>query len=314
MGSGEEKKQKGVLSESFIVGVIAILFMIVGYQTSMFIHRAAVTKIAANRDVPDTVYIYKTSEPSGTSIDAGNSAAARVRADAGKTVSHMYEERHDAVHGVRASAVRKNVPRSKVESFHFNPNTVSIDDLCRLGFSLKQAQAIDNYRKSGGIFRRKTDFAKSYVVADSVYLRLEPFIDIPLVDLNAADSAALDALPGIGGWFASRIIEHRALLGGYSYKEQLMDIWNFDREKYEGLCDLITVSTNGARPYALWTLPADSLVRHPYIKDYETAKAIVLFRDNNSKESLTVRALEGAGVISKEIADKLERCVLEPAP
>jgi DNA uptake protein ComE-like DNA-binding protein len=50
------------------------------------------------------------------------------------------------------------------------------------------------------------------------------------VDLNLADSAAFDALPGIGGWFASKMIEHRKALGGYSYKEQLMDIYRFDQE------------------------------------------------------------------------------------
>ena len=87
------------------------------------------------------------------------------------------------------------MPRRNVESFPFDPNTVSVEDLCRLGFSLKQAPSIDNYRRKGGRFRRKSDFAKSYVVSDSIYRRLEPYVDIPLVDLNEADSAAFDALP-----------------------------------------------------------------------------------------------------------------------
>lgn len=293
MAGGEDKKKKGGLSESFVIGVIAILFMIVGYQTSMFIHRAAVTKIAANRDAPDTVYVYQT-------LSASDDQPR-----------HEETIRRNASHQPRADAVRKNVPRSKTESFRFNPNTISVEDLCRLGFSPKQAQSIDNYRKKGGVFRRKSDFARSYVVADSVYRRLEPFIDIPLVDLNTADSAEFDALPGIGGWFASKMIEHREKLGGYSYKEQLMDIWNFDQEKYDGLSDLITVSPEAITPYPLWSLPADSLRKHPYIADYETAKAIVLYRENNGNESLTVPALEEAGVISSEAAEKLGRCVIE---
>ena len=127
-------------------------------------------------------------------------------------------------HAPRAQAVRKNTPYRRVESFRFDPNTVSTDDLCRLGFTRKQAESIDNYRKKGGRFHRSSDFSKSFVVSDSIFRRLEPFIDIPLLDLNVADSAALDALPGIGGWFAMKIIEHRKALGGYSYKEQLMDI------------------------------------------------------------------------------------------
>ena len=35
---------------------------------------------------------------------------------------------------------RNNTPR-KYESFRFDPNTVSVDDLMRLGFTQKQAQS-----------------------------------------------------------------------------------------------------------------------------------------------------------------------------
>ena len=128
-------EKKSGLSESFIVGVIAIVFLVVGYQTALFIHQASVMKIAANRDEPDTVYIY----------------VPQVGPVA---------ERHDAPHTPRAEAVRANAPRMKVESFRFNPNTVSVEELCRLGFTPKQAQSIDNYRKKGGRIRRKQEYAK----------------------------------------------------------------------------------------------------------------------------------------------------------
>ena len=284
-------KGKAGLSESFITGVIALVFMIVGYQTAMFIHSAAVTKIAANRDEPDTVYVYV------------------ERPDSGMQVKKI--ERRAAAHSPQAESVRLIASGKRAESFRFNPNTASVEDLCRLGFSLKQAQSIDNYRQKGGRFRRKEDFARSYVVADSVYRRLEPYIDIPLVDLNLADSAAFDALPGIGGWFASKIIEHRKDLGGYSYKEQLLDIYRFDQEKYDGLKDLITISAEHTVPYPLWTLPADSLRRHPYIDNLETAKAIVLYRETMPADKWTVENLRDAGILSSEAADKLSGCMLE---
>ena len=279
------KKEKGI-SESFMIGVIALAFLLIGYQTALFIHRATVLKIAQVRDEPDTVYVYR---GGGDEIPV---------------------QKKNGYHAPRAEAVRQNLPRRRVESFRFDPNTVSVEDLCRLGFTMKQAQSIDNYRKKGGKFRRKGDFAKSYVVADSVFKRLEKFIDIPLVDLNLADSAAFDALPGIGGWFASKMIEHRKALGGYSYKEQLMDIYRFDQEKYDALSDLVTVSADNVTPYPLWTLPADSLRLHPYIKDSETAHAIVLFRENNPAGQLTVESLASAGIISSENAQKLIKCAI----
>ena len=45
-------------SSVFKVGAIALAFLIIGYQSSLFIHRAAVLRIAANRDRPDTVFVY----------------------------------------------------------------------------------------------------------------------------------------------------------------------------------------------------------------------------------------------------------------
>ncbi len=306
------KRTNSKLSESFIIGVIAVIFLMIGYQTALFIHNAAVTKIAANRDEPDTVYIYAPSAGSYNNVSEvihprSGGTVPRSIASSGTSVS----ERRNSSHSPRAEAVRSNLPRRNVESFRFNPNTVSIDDLRRLGFTQKQAQSIDNYRKKGGRFRRKEDFAKSFVVADSVYRRLEAYIDIPKLDLNLADSAAFDALPGIGGWFANKIIEQRKALGGYSYKEQLLDIYRFDEEKYKALEDLVEVAPENVRAYPLWTLPADSLRRHPYIRNYETARAIVLFRENNPKSDWTVSGLLNSGVISKENADKLVRCRIE---
>lgn len=294
------KEEKNRPSESFVLGVVALVFLIIGYQTAMFVYRAAVLKIEANRDCPDTVYI---------SLGQSVSGVAETTLDP-RTVGRQSAVRKDARHSEIVESVRQNMPRRQVESFVFNPNTVSCEDLCRLGFTLKQAQSIVGYREKGGRFRRKSDFAKSYVVADSVYQRLERYIDIPLLDLNLADSADFDALPGIGGWFAAKMVAHREALKGYSYKEQLMDIWKFDREKYDALQDLVTVSVENVVPYPLWSYPADSLKKHPYIRDYETARAIVLFRDNSPKADWTVGNLAAAGVISGENASRLSRCAI----
>jgi hypothetical protein len=105
------------------------------------------------------------------------------------------------------------------------------------------------------------------------------------------------------------MLEYRGKLGAYSYKEQLLDIHNFDQEKYDALSDLITVSPEYIMPYPLWTLPADSLRKHPYIGDY-AAKGIVLYRDNNPPSSWTVEALITAGILNPETSHKLARCVI----
>lgn len=146
------------------------------------------------------------------------------------------------VHKASAEAKVPAPPQQrKVENFPFDPNTVSQQDLQRLGFSEKQAASIVNYRAKGGRFHRPSDFAKSFVVADSVFKRLEPYISIPQIDINAADSAAFDNLPGIGPYYAAKMVEYRENIQGYTYPEQLLDIWNFGQERLDGLLDLIVI-------------------------------------------------------------------------
>ena len=334
-----EGKKKQQPTSSFVAGAIALVFLIIGYEVALFVHKAAVLRIAANRDHPDTVYIYErfpvkpgmTEEGEMTGMTEegeitgmteegdfsttlemteGDPEAGTLSSRPSEASGEISIVRKNAPHSPAVEAVREKLAPRRVESFRFNPNTVSVEDLQRLGFSLKQAQSIENYRLKGGRFRRPEDFAKSFVVSDSVFSRLQPYIDIPRVDINKADSTALLALPGIGPYFAGKIVDYRERLGGYSSAEQLMEIYHFDREKYDGLKDLITCSTPA--PFALWTLPEADLARHPHISRSE-AHGIVLYRQHNPPEACTVEALRKAGVLSEEHASALSRCLLAPA-
>lgn len=325
----EKKKKWSNSSATFKVGAISLVFLIIGYQAAVFIHNSAVLSIEAARDHPDTVYIFRGESAADGRVASAQPADAVERGRAtGRTGNRVAGSRENLWKGGRAGSqarndtVRRNASHSEVvsavrnrrrtvESFRFNPNTVSIEDLTRLGFSEKQAASIDNYRRKGGRFRRKSDFARSFVVADSVYRRLEPFIDIPRIDINKADSAAFDSLPGIGGYFAAKMVEFREQLHGYSSTAQLMDIRNFDKEKFDGLKDLIECSE--PEPYPLWTLPEDSLRRHPYIAGWAQAHGIVMFRQNNPPERWSVEELRKAGVLDEKSASRLAGCRIAPA-
>lgn len=306
----EGKKKRSSLDGSFVTGAIALVFLIIGYEAALFVHKAAVTRIAANRDRPDTVYVYGMPGQAGHDEGGSGHDGPLTPDPTGGLDKGRATERHNAPHSAAVKAVRDRLPRRQAESFRFNPNSVSVEDLQRLGFSEKQAQSIENYRLKGGRFRRPADFAKSYVVADSVYARLEPYIDIPRLDINKADSAALLDLPGIGPYFAGKVVQYRTRLGGYSRPEQLMEIYHFDEEKYAGLADLITCSE--VPGFALWTLPEADLARHPHISRSE-AHGIVLFRAHHTPAECTVEALLNARVLSPDHAAALSRCRIVPA-
>jgi len=70
-------------------------------------------------------------------------------------------------------------PRQAIETFAFDPNTASKDDLIRLGLSSRTAQTILNYREKGGHFYKKEDLKRMYTIRQEDYERLEAFVQIP---------------------------------------------------------------------------------------------------------------------------------------
>lgn len=338
-GKGSRKTPRSGLQGSFVTGAIALVFLIIGYETALFVHKAATLRIEAHRDHPDTVYVIDSAlaaalldielpvgdegfpEGASTLFSAteGNPSPSSTKPLPSRASTFSFSTegvpsstksrpiiiRKSAAHSPAVEQVR--AARRPVESFRFNPNTVSLEDLQRLGFSARQAQAIDNYRAKGGRFRRPEDFARSYVVADSVFARLKPFIDIPKLNLNQADSVALLDLPGIGPWYAGAIVRYRQRLRGFSTSRQLLEIYRFDEEKYQGLADLIVCPAPA--PYPLWTLPEAELAEHPYLSRAE-AHGVVLYREHHPAEQCTLEGLKQAGVLSEEHAGKWDQCVI----
>lgn len=234
-------------SRSFSLGAVAFIFLVIGYQSALFIHKAAVARIVAEGD--SAVAREENAKALEDKDLARGKGVSREKLETGSGGGSEGRSRERKKEEVRKEIVRNFRPR---EEFRFDPNTVSAGELERLGFSEKQAASIVAYREKGGRFNRPEDFARSYVVSDEMFERLEKWIDIPLLNINEADSAAFDALPGIGPTFASRMVAYRESLGGlYSSPDQLLEIYNFDEERYSKIRDLITVAyPSGSRPVA----------------------------------------------------------------
>jgi len=62
-----------------------------------------------------------------------------------------------------------------------------------------------------------------------------------LVNINSADAAGLDALPGIGPSIAQRIIAYRTEHGGFRTVEELMDVPGIGPAKFADIKDHVTV-------------------------------------------------------------------------
>ncbi len=142
-------------------------------------------------------------------------------------------------------------PEKKVTAtlFKFDPNTIGIAEWMRLGFSEKQAASIEKYKAKGGMFYKVEDLMKLYVVSDDDYNRLAPYVDIKLhavaeklVNINTADSASIEALPGIGALLTHRILEYRTQKGKFKSVEDLRNIKGMSEENYNKAAPLIKIS------------------------------------------------------------------------
>lgn len=237
------------------------------------------------------------SEGKGGGENGGEKSALRKALEAGASRERDYSDSR--------TVIADRLARKKVETFEFDPNTVALEDLCRLGFSERQAQVILNYRDKGGRFRTPADFQKMYVVDSAAFARLEPYIRIPKLDLNSADSEALLALRGIGPYYASKILSYRRRLGGsFTSLDQLLEIDGFDRGRLDGFRNDVELR-RAPSGFDIWTATQAQLEAHPYIGAY-AAKGIIRFKRTVDTLSWTLTALVDAGILSPDKAARLQ--------
>jgi competence ComEA-like helix-hairpin-helix protein len=194
----------------------------------------------------------------------------------------------------------KRFYEKKLKPFIFDPNTLPKEGWISMGFSEKQAQTLDNYRKSGARFYKKEDLKRVFFITDSYYIQLEPYVlieekeckrvvdsvnigesishSITLLELNTADTADLVKLRGIGSVFSRRIVKYRNLLGGFYKKEQLLEVYGLNNEVYNKISSYVFVDTVEITRININTATINELNKHPYL-DYYKSKAIVKYRE-----------------------------------
>ncbi len=210
--------------------------------------------------------------------------------------------------------------------FKFDPNQINIQQWQKLGLSAKQAQAIVNYRNKGGKFFNSADLKKMYTISPEKYEQLIPFINIEnlksnnikpvypekttfakkekvMVELNSADTLLLTQISGIGPAFAKRIAKYREKLGGFFFKEQLMEVYGIDSTKYNEISDQIKINTANVKKININTAEFDEIKNHPYLK-YKQINAIIQYRKQHGKYK-TIEDLKKVIILTPQIIQNI---------
>ncbi len=103
-------------------------------------------------------------------------------------------------------------------------------------------------------------------------------LSISSLNINYADTIELKTLPGIGSFFAKKIVEYREMLGGFIEINQLLEIYAFDTSKLETITPYINIDSTNLRKINVNTDDFKTILRHPYI-EYEDVKKIVNHRE-----------------------------------
>ncbi len=126
-----------------------------------------------------------------------------------------------------------------------------------------------------------------------------------MINLNEADSAMLEALPGIGERLSARIIKYRNRLGGFHEIAQLKEVFGLQDSVLNILVSRVFVPPNAV----LTTLDVNKCSyadfrRHPYM-GHAFTKSLVAFRQTHG-EIKTVEELYQLVAVKKEEIDRMK--------
>lgn len=199
-----------------------------------------------------------------------------------------------------APYIKKGVSfKPKGTLFEFDPNTIDESGWKKLGLRDKTISTILNFRNKGGKFRTVEDIGKIWGLFPDEADRLKPYVRIALkndglylnqykanknqgrpaiaaIDINAADTSALMALPGIGSKLSARILQFRNKLGGFHSLDQVKETYALHDSVFQKIVPYLKLYT-GITVININEASIDQLKAHPYIR-YHLANAIVQYR------------------------------------
>jgi len=210
-----------------------------------------------------------------------------------------FEQRDDYKRRYPSHQKSVYTPTIKSVLYEFDPNTLDEEGWKKLGLRDKTIRTILNFRNKGGRFRSPDDVGKIWGLFPDEAERLKPFVRIAainqpdfkntykpykayekpaisIVDINAADTSSLMALPGIGAKLSARILQFRNKLGGFHSIDQVKETYALHDSVFQKIVPYLTLNT-ALTPININEANIDQLKAHPYIR-YHLANAIVQYR------------------------------------
>lgn len=211
-------------------------------------------------------------------------------------IKELKEEQFSREKRFALKSFKKKGARFRSPEGKFDPNQYSAEDWMKLGLSRKQSAVVLKFTERG-IYSNE-QLQKIFVIPSELYEMIKDstfyparefkkdenkpaFVskkEIVLIDVNSADQEEMETIPGVGPFYAKNIIKYRDRLGGFSKKEQLLEVWKMDVEKYTSIEKYIKINPTSIQQLHLNTVKVEQLKTHPYL-NWNSANSIIKMRD-----------------------------------
>ena len=307
----KQSKNPFIFSKKDRMGILVLLFVIVAiFITAKYIYPLII------KDEPVAIADITTATDS-----------LRVKQEDDNKKSNAYSN-YNADEGYQAYSKKSYNNTFTGTMFYFDPNTLDAAGWQRLGIKDKTIASMQNYLSKGGRFKEPGDLRKVWGLRDDEKERLIPYVRIAAVaqptytnnytpyekkpyekkviapvDINAGDSAAFDALPGIGGGYSRRIINFRNRLGGFYKVEQIAETFGLPDSVFQKIKPLLKISGNDIKKLNINTAKEEELKAHPYIR-WQLAKVITEYKKQHG-DFKTLQDLKKIMTIDEETYNKI---------
>ncbi len=210
--------------------------------------------------------------------------------------------------------------------YPFNPNFITDYKGYMLGISSSELDRLYQFRKRGKYVNSAKEFQQVTKISDSLLLKIKPYFKFPkwvskknktrnrtlpkktfpIRDLNRVNASDLTIVKGIGEKLSQRIIAYRTKLQGFSFNNQLYEVWGLDRKVAdEVLKNFVVQQKPTIKKINVNTATFKEVLRIVYV-DYELCKKIFNYRD----EVAELQSIEELKNIEGFPLDKFEKIAL----
>ncbi len=205
------------------------------------------------------------------------------------------------------SLKKKSSKKKKFKIYPFNPNYISDYKGYQLGMNVDEIDRLLAHREKKLYINSAKEFQTITKISDSLLQKISPFFKFPewvqkknknknnqqryipnsrinvseitTEDINKATLKDFTAIEGVDEYISERIIKYRSKLQGFSFKEQLFEVWGLDELMANKILSTFSIKNKPIiKKVNINTASFKEVLSNPYI-DYELCIQIFDFKD-----------------------------------